>query len=234
MPDVLLIALIAGLLAIDDRAGWQSLLGEPIFSALLVGALLGTVGPALTCGVVLQLAWLSIGAARGTRRPNTVVGGVVGPGATSLVLAQTGDPRESVVIACGVLMGLLAAEAGAVVARAAGELRERWLGDFRLPEIPPRPYQAASRNLAFTVIGAALLVGLVDFVTTLVVLPVATSLARMLSARLGADAAQGAVWWLACVSAIGVAAIARAFGTRALVRYLVLGVVAVVVVGWLR
>jgi mannose/fructose/N-acetylgalactosamine-specific phosphotransferase system component IIC len=233
MPDVLLIALIAGLLAIDDRAGWQTLLGEPIFSALIVGVLLGTVGPALTCGVVLQLAWLSIGAARGTRRPNTVVGGVVGAGATSLVLAQTGDPRESVVIASGVLMGLLAAEAGAVVARAGGELRERWLGNFRLPAMPPKPYEAASRNLAFTVIGAALFVGLVDFVTTLVVLPVATSLTRMLSARLGADAALGAAWWLACVSAIGVAAVARAFGTRALFRYLVLGAVAVVVVGWL-
>jgi mannose/fructose/N-acetylgalactosamine-specific phosphotransferase system component IIC len=232
MPDVVLIALIAGLLAVDDRAGWQSLLGEPIFSALIIGLLLGTVGPALTCGVVLQLAWLSIGAARGTRRPNTVVGGVVGAGATSLVLAQTGDPRETVVVACGVLMGLLAAEAGAVVARAGGELRERWLGNFRLPE--PQSYLTASRNLAFTVFGAALFVGVIDFVTTLVLLPLATSLSRTLSVRLGADAAQGAAWWLACVAAIGVAAIARAFGTRALFRYLVLGAVAVVVVGWLR
>jgi len=234
MPDVVLIALIAGVLAIDDRAGWQSLLGEPIFSALIIGALLGTVGPALTCGVVLQLAWLSIGAARGTRRPNTVVGGVVGAGATSLVLAQTGDPRESLVIASGVLMGLLAAEIAAAFARAGGELRERWLGNFRLPEMPPAAYLVASRNLAFTVVGAALFVGLVDFVATLALLPVATKLTRMLTVRLGADAATGAVWWLACVSAIGIASIARAFGTRVLVRYLVLGVAAVLVVGWLR
>lgn len=234
MPDVLLIAIIAGLLAIDDRAGWQSLLGEPIFSALIVGAILGTVGPALKCGVVLQLACLSIGAARGTRRPNTVVGGVVGAGATSLVLAQTGDPRETVVIASGVFMGLLAGEAGAVIARAAGEFRERWLGNFRLPEMPPGSYETASRNLVFTSIGAALLVGLVDFVTTLVLLPVAAGFTEMVGARLGADAASGAVWWLGCVSAIGVAAMARAFSTRALVRFLVLGGVAVAVVGWLR
>jgi mannose/fructose/N-acetylgalactosamine-specific phosphotransferase system component IIC len=234
MPDVLLIALIAGLLAIDDRAGWQSLLGEPVFSALIVGALLGTVGPALTCGVVLQLAWLSIGAARGTRRPNTVVGGVVGAGATSLVLAQTGDPRESVVIASGVLMGLLAAEIGAVATRAGGELRERWLGNFRLPAMPPQPYLVASRNLAFTVVGAALFVGVVDFVAALLMLPAATTLVRMLSVRLGADAATGASWWLACVSAVGLSAIVRAFSTRALIRYLVLGTVATLVVGWLR
>ena len=234
MPDVVLIALIAGLLAIDDRAGWQSLLGEPVFSSLMIGALHGTVGPALTCGVVLQLAWLSIGAARGTRRPNTVVGGVVGAGATSLVLAQTGDPRETLVVASGVLMGLLAAEVGAVIARAGGVLRERWLGSFRLPEMPPARYLAASRKLAFTVVGAALFVGVVDFVATLLMLPAATTMARMLTVRLGAAAATGAVWWLACVSAIGVASIARAFGTRVLVRYLVLGAAAVLVLGWLR
>lgn len=234
MPDAVLIAVIAGLLAIDDRAGWQSLLGEPVFSALIIGALHGTLGPALTCGVVLQLAWLSIGAARGTRRPNTVVGGVVGAGATSLVLAQTGDPRESVVVASGVLVGLLAAEIGAVATRATGELRERWLGNFRLPEIPPHPYPAASRKLVFTVFGAALFVGAVDFVATLLMLPAATALVRMLTVRLGAEAATGAVWWLACVSAIGIASIARAFGTRVLVRYLVLGAAAVFVLGWLR
>jgi hypothetical protein len=188
----------------------------------------------LTCGVVLQLAWLSIGAARGTRRPNTVVGGVVGAGATSLVLAQTGGPRETLVVASGVLMGLMAAEVAAVIARAGGVLRERWLGRFRLPEVPPAPYLVASRNLAFTVVGAALFVGLVDFVATLALLPVATKLTRMLGVRFGADAATGAAWWLACVSAIGIAAIARAFGTRALVRYLVLGAAVVLVLGWWR
>src|SRR4029434_5431677 len=78
VPDILLIALVAGLLAIDDRAGWQSLLGEPVFSSLIVGLILGAVAPALQVGVVLQLAWLSIGAARGTRRPHTGVGGIVG------------------------------------------------------------------------------------------------------------------------------------------------------------
>lgn len=234
MPDLLLIALIAGLLAIDDRAGWQSLLGEPIFSSLIVGALLGTIQPALMCGVVLQLAWLSIGAARGTRRPNTVVGGVVGAGAVSLVLAHTGDPRETVIVAAGVLMGLIAAEAGAVVTRRAGEVRERRLGNFRLPEIPPKSYETASRNLALTVLGSALFVGLVDFVTTLALLPIAAKLTELLGARLGDGAAVGARWWLVCVAAVGVAAIVRAFSTRILVRFLVLGAIAVTLGAWLR
>ena len=133
MPDLLLIALIAGLLAIDDRAGWQSLLGEPVFSSLIVGLLLGEVAHALQVGVVLQLAWLSIGAARGTRRPHTVVGGIVGATSAAMVLSKNEDARTAVVVAAGVLAGLLAAEIGAMVSRAPGVLRERWLGHFTLP-----------------------------------------------------------------------------------------------------
>jgi len=234
MSDILLIAILAGLLAIDDRAGWQTLLGEPVFVAVPIGALLGTLDEALKVGVVLQLAWLSMGAARGTRRPNTVVGGVVGAGAASLVLSRGGDPRESIVIAAGVLMGLVAAEVGAMVARATGELRERWLGGFRLPEMPPHPYADASRKLAFTVIASALWVGLVDFVVVLLLLPLAARVTAMCGARLGADAAAGAVWWLVAVSAIGLAAIVRAFSTRVLVRFLALGVIATIAIGWLR
>ncbi len=234
MPDVVLIALVAGVLAVDDRAGWQSLLGEPVFASLIVGALLGTVEPALRVGVVLQLAWLSIGAARGTRRTNTVVGGVVGAGAASLVLARTGDPREGVVVAAGVLAGLLAAEIGAVVARRSGEWRERWLGNFRLPPIPPQPYAAASRKLSWTVFASALFVGVVDAVVVLALLPLATRVVHLVGARLPADANAGAVWWLACVGALGLAAIVRAFGTRALVRYVVVGAAAVWIAGWLR
>jgi len=230
MPDLLLIALIAGVLAIDDRAGWQTLLGEPVFSALIIGALLGNVLVALQCGVVLQLAWLSIGAARGTRRPNTVVGGVVGAAATCLALAATPDARASLVVATGVLMGLVAAEAGAFVWRGVGELRDRWLGDFQLPA----SYPAASRKLAATVVGSALFVGLADFVIVLLLLPLAVSATVFASEHLGKGAAVGAVWWLACVSAIGMASIMRAFSTRWMVRFLAAGAVAVALIGWLR
>jgi hypothetical protein len=42
------------------------------------------------------------------------------------------------------------------------------------------------------------------------------------------------VWWLVAVSAIGLAAIVRAFSTRVLVRFLALGVIATIAIGWLR
>jgi mannose/fructose/N-acetylgalactosamine-specific phosphotransferase system component IIC len=231
MSDVVLMALIAGVLAIDDRAGWQSLLGEPVFSAWIIGAITGTTVPALKVGIILQLAWLSIGAARGTRRPNTVVGGVIGAGAASIVLSRTGDPREGVIVAAGVLMGLLAAELGAMIGRATGVLRERWLGNFRLSDAS---LDAASRRLTLTVVGSALWIGLVDFVIVCLFMPVAVRVTEMFGARLGPHAAVGATWWLICVSAIGIAAVVRAFSTRVLIRFLALGALVTLVVGWLR
>ncbi len=230
MPDLLLIAVIAGILAIDDRAGWQSLLGEPVFSSLIVGWVAGAMAPALQVGVVLQLAWLSIGAARGTRRPHTLLGGIVGAASTALVLAHDSDARTTVVVAAGVLAGLVAAELGAVALRATGTLRERWLGTFTLPSNT----HDASRKLSMTVIGAALLVGIVDFVLVLLMIPLGERMVRLFEARLGVGGGAGAAWWLVAVSAIGVAAVVRAFGTRVLVRFLAAGAAAVLLVGWLR
>ena len=46
----------------------------------MAGLVFGHVGAALRCGVVLQCVWLSIGAARGSRRPNVLVGVTKGLG----------------------------------------------------------------------------------------------------------------------------------------------------------
>ncbi len=230
MGDFLLIACIAGLLAVDDRAGWQSLLGEPVFSSLIVGVVLGRLDATLQCGIVLQLAWLSIGAARGTRRPDTVVGGVVGAATTSVVLSRTGDPHETMAIAGGVLVGLVTAQVGAWVSRVAGTWRERRLGNFQLPAT----YPAASRALAAVTVFSIVVVGLVAFAVAFAMLPLATAFVAAMSMRLGAGATQGAQWWLVCVAAIGVASIVRAFSTRVLVRFLAVGFGVALLVGWLR
>ena len=158
MHDLVIIAIIAGVLALDDRAGWQSLAGEPVFSSLIIGLVFGHVGAALRCGVVLQMVWLSIGAARGSRRPNTVVGGVVGAGAACLSLHKTGDPREPLVMAAAVLCGLLAGEAGQWAGARAGTVRERWLQNFRLPQ----DATVASRNITLHVVGSAAYTAVAD------------------------------------------------------------------------
>jgi len=228
LTDVILISAVAGLLALDDRAGWQSLLGEPVFAALVVGAITHQMSAAMLAGVALQLVWFSIGAARGTRRPNTVVGGVVGSAAACLVLKVTGDTRVGFVVATGVFFGLLAGEAGAVVARAAGEMRERWLVGFRLPGTP----EAATRDLVGRVVASALIVAVVNAAAVLVMLPVAVGLTDVLTGRLGGISA-GAELWLTVLPAVAAAAVFTAFGNRALGRYAALGLLVTLGVVWL-
>ncbi len=228
MSDVVVISLIAGLLAIDDRGGWQSLLGEPVFAALIIGSLTHQMQAALAAGVVLQLVWLSIGAARGTRRPNTVVGGTVGISAACLSLQQTGDLRLGFVVSAAVFFGLLAGEAGAVISRAAGEMRERWLVRFRLPDTP----EATARNLAFCVLGSVLIAGVVNAAQVLVMLPVAAGLTDMLTGRLGAIES-GAALWLGALPALAIATIVAAFGHRGQARYAALGLLVALGVVWL-
>jgi mannose/fructose/N-acetylgalactosamine-specific phosphotransferase system component IIC len=228
MSDILLISLVAGLLALDDSAGWQSLLGEPVFSAVIVGALTHQLSAALLTGVALQFVWLTIGAARGTRRPNVVVGGVVGVGAACLVLKHTADMRVEFVVAVATFFGLLAGEAGAVLSRAGGQVRERWLARFRLPDTP----EEASRDLTVAVLRSALVVILVDALSVLVLLPIATGLTDAVTGRLE-GAAAGARLWLAVLPAFAIATVARAFASKTLVRYAAVGMLVVVGLAWL-
>ncbi|HEU4364898.1 MAG TPA: hypothetical protein VFT13_05475, partial [Candidatus Krumholzibacteria bacterium] len=176
----------------------------------------------------LQLVWFSIGAARGTRRPNTVVGGIVGIAAACLVLKHTGDTRTAFVVATAVFCGLLAGEAGAVISRGAGELRERWLVRFRLPDTP----EAAARDLAVRVVVSALVVAVVNALSVLVLLPIAAGLTDLLTGRLGAPAA-GAGLWLAALPAVAIVTIFAAFGNRALGRYAALGFLVALALVWL-
>jgi hypothetical protein len=228
MHDLVVIAIIAGLLALDDRAGWQSLAGEPVFSALIVGLAFGHMGVALRCGVALQLVWLSIGAARGSRRPHAVVGGVVGAGAACLSMHRTGDPREPLVVAGAVLCGLLAGEAGQWVSARAGTAREKWLEKFQLPQ----DANVASRNLALYTIGSAAYVAVADGLFAGIAVAAALPLTELIIDRAGVGAA-GVSAWLAALPAIAVATIAHAFATRTLGRMAAVGLLVAVVAAWL-
>jgi len=228
MHDLLAIAIIAAVLALDDRAGWQSLAGEPVFSSLIVGLVFGHVGAALRCGVVLQCVWLSIGAARGSRRPNVVVGGVVGAATACLSLHRSGDPREPLVIAVAVFCGLLAGEAAQWVGARAETVREKWLEKFRLPQ----DANVASRNIALYAIGSALYIALVSALLSAVALTLSLSLADVLIDRAGLSAG-GLTAWAAALPAIALATVAHAFATRSLGRMAALGFLLAVVVAWL-
>jgi len=228
MHDLLLIAIIAALLSLDDRAGWQSLAGEPVFSSLIVGLCFGHLGAALRCGVALQCVWLSIGAARGSRRPHAVVGGVVGAGVTCLSLHRTADPREPLVIAAAVFCALLAAEGAQWADARAGVARERWLERFRLPA----DANVASRNIVVYAVGAALYTAIVGGVLAAVALLVSMRIGDFIIERAG-QAAGGLAMWTTALPAIAVATVAHAFATRTLGRMATVGFLLAVVAAWL-
>jgi mannose/fructose/N-acetylgalactosamine-specific phosphotransferase system component IIC len=226
MHDLVIIAIIAGVLALDDRAGWQSLLAEPVFSGTLVGMVTGHPGAGMAAGVLLQLVWLSIGAARGSKRPNVVVGGVVGAGVMCLGLRKGADQAQ--LTAYAVFLGLLAGEAGSWIAARTGRWRERWLEGFRLPADPA----AASRNLIVYTAGSALYVGLVDALVVLAALPLALRATDLFMDRAGA-AAPGISLWSLAIPGLALAVIAHAFATRNLFRFLLLGFSFQVILTWL-
>jgi len=228
MHDLLLIAIIAAVLAVDDRAGWQSLAGEPVFSSLIVGLVFGHVGAALRCGVALQCVWLSIGAARGSRRPNALVGGVVGAAAVCLSLHKTGDPREPLVVAAAVFCGLLVGEAAQWCESRAGTARERWLERFRLPA----KMNVAARNLVVYSFGSALYTAGLNGLLAACGLAASFRLVDLIIDRAGGSAPMLSLW-ASALPAIAVATIAHAFATRALRRVAALGFLLAVVLSWL-
>jgi mannose/fructose/N-acetylgalactosamine-specific phosphotransferase system component IIC len=226
MHDVLVIAIIAAVLALDDRAGWGSLLAEPVFSGTLVGLATGEMAAGMSVGLVLQLVWLSIGAARGSRRPNVVVGGVVA--AAVMCLGVREGAGEARLAACSVLLGLLAGEAGSWTSAVTGRWRERWLEGFRLPA----DARTASRRLAVFSAGSALYVGVVDGLVVLAGVPLAQRAAALLTGRLG-EGARGVELWTLALPGVALAVMAHAFATRNLFRFGLVGVLLAVVVTWL-
>jgi len=228
MHDLLVIAIIAAVLALDDRAGWTSLAAEPVFSSLIVGLVFGHVGAALRCGVALQCVWLSIGAACGSRRPHALVGGVVGAGAVCLSLHKTGDPREPLVVAAAVFCALLVGEAAQWCDARVGIGRERWLERFRLPA----DFNVATRNVTLYSLGSALYIAVLTAVLAAAGLFISIRLVDLIIDRAGAEAGMLSLW-MSALPAIAVATIAHAFATRALRRVAALGFLLAVVLSWL-
>jgi hypothetical protein len=183
---------------------------------------------ALRAGIALQLVWLSIGAARGSRRPNAVVGGVVGAAAACLSMNKSGDPREPLVVAGAVLCGLLAGEAAQWAGARAGVAREKWLEKFQLPGEP----LVASRNLTLHVVGSAAYVALVDGLLAAILVAIALPATELVIDRAGSGAA-GVTAWLGALPAIAVATIAHAFATKTLGRIAAVGMLVAVVTAWL-
>jgi mannose/fructose/N-acetylgalactosamine-specific phosphotransferase system component IIC len=228
---VTLVAL-GGVLALDDRAGWQSLLSQPLFAAVLTGAVCGRMDAALAVGVAMELVWLAILPMRGARRPDGVAGAVVGAGTACILLQHTGDVRVVFLTSVGVFVGLIVGEASGIVVRRLNRLRESRLERFVLPE--GRGARAVARKLELYYSAALAHTFLVEAAIIAAALPLSMWAAGSFTGLVDEPFASGARWWTDLLPAFGAAAAIQLYWHRHTNRFLVLAAAVILVVLWIR
>lgn len=230
--DFFALVALGGVLAIDDRAGWQGLLAQPLFAAILAGAIVGGVEHALVVGLTMELVWLAILPMRGARRPDSVAGAVVGAGAACFLVQQTGDVRVGFIVGTCAFAGLIVGELAGMAIRVLGRYHARRLGRFTArPDDGAREvavrldrYQAVSLSYLF----------LFEAVVIALALPVTAVVVGVFTGRVDEPFATGARWWLDVLPALGAAAMIQHFWQRHSSRFLVVFAVLIMVVLWIR
>lgn len=223
---------LGGLLALDDRAGWQGLLSQPLFVASFVGAITGGFEHALAVGLAMELVWLAILPMRGTRRPDAVVGAIVGAGTACVLIQQGGEPRFGYIAGLGVFAGLCAGEAAGIVVRRLGRILGRNLGRFS----PPTDARLGTitRKLNAYQTFALLYIFLLEAAMVAVALPVSVLVADAFVRATDEPVASGARLFLDLLPALGAAAMIQHFWHRPANRFLAVGAVVVLVILWMR
>jgi mannose/fructose/N-acetylgalactosamine-specific phosphotransferase system component IIC len=113
--SILVLALVAGAVAIDTTAVLQLMFSQPVVAGTLAGAVVGEPAIGLLVGLTLQLVWTGVLPVGGAGFPDAGVAAVVGSGTAGL-LASGGRPAGWAV-AVGLLLGLAMGSFGRVVVR---------------------------------------------------------------------------------------------------------------------
>jgi mannose/fructose/N-acetylgalactosamine-specific phosphotransferase system component IIC len=230
MSSLALLSLLAGILAVDDRAGWQSLLAQPIFVALLVGWITGETSAALPVGVSLELVWLSVVPIRGSGRPDPVLGAVTGAGCAAL-LAKGSPEASAVTIGVSVLLGLAAGELGGrLVGKLIGYLGSA-LGRVTISQ--SESGRATARRITGLHVGAVAYIAGVEALVAFAFLTVGFTMAAWTIPRAGASLSTAAAYGSFLLPALGVAAVIHLFWRWGGRRAMVFGAVLSALVLWL-
>ena len=223
---------LGGLLALDDRAGWQSLLAQPLFVSLLVGAVVGGVETALAVGVAMELVWLAILPMRGTRRPDGVAGAIAGAGTACILLRHTADPRVAFLVSSGVFAGLSVGEVAGILGRRLHRFRERRLGRFKPPADGDIRLAVRMLDIFHTVSLAQVFA--VEAILVAIALPVSLVVAGWYTGLVGGSLPDGAVLWLELLPMFGAAAVIQLHWQRHSNRFVVLAAAVALVILWIR
>lgn len=229
LEEITLLSLLAGVLAVDDRAGWQGLVAHPVVSSTVVGLIFGDFVTAVSVGVVLELVWLSVLPMRGVRRPDAVAGSVVGVGTACLLIRHTGDLRFEFIVALSAVLGLIAGELAGSIGRRIHRVRERRLGRFD-PPTESRPLKR--RLLLYPFFSICFIFG-AEVLLVAVMLPLSTIAAEWITSVARTSVATGARWWVDIIPVLGAGALIQMFWHKQQNRYLVLSAVVVLLLLWI-
>jgi len=232
MGTFVVLSLMGGLLAVDDRAGWQSLLAQPVFAAVLVGAIAGDIHSALAVGLILELIWLSILPMRGVRRPDHIVGAVVGAGTASLLVELTVDPRVSFLVAVSVLVGLIAGEIAGKITSPLSGLHNRFLSRFEFE--PASTYRSVRHKLTLLLIGSMAYIFIVEGVVVFIFLKAGFAAAEQLTRVVNGAVVDGAGYWLLLLPAVGAGSLVHLNWHQNMKRILALTAALAALILWLR
>jgi mannose/fructose/N-acetylgalactosamine-specific phosphotransferase system component IIC len=230
LEEILLLSALGGLLALDERVGWQSLLSQPVIAGALVGFVFSDFVTGVSVGVVLELVWLSILPMRGMRRPDAVAGAIVGAGTACLLARHTGDPRFAFVVALGALLGLIAGELAGSVGRRMYRVRDKRLGDVE----PPDSAGALQRRLSLYFFFSVCFVFAAEAVLIVVMLPPSAILAEWVSGGAGGSFATGSRWWGDVIPTLGAGALIQMYWHKQHNRYLILCAGVTLVLLWFK
>jgi len=226
------LGVVAGILAVDQRAGWQSLLAQPVFSAPLVGSLFGEPWAALGVGVVLEFVYLSIVPMRGVvRAPDHVAAGVVGAGTASLLLRSSGESGTAFVCAVGLFLGLVAGEIGARLASPMFGLQSRFLSSVDFP--PDASRRSVARRLLLLHASSVGYIFAVEGLLVLVLSAVGYYAGERFTRIVNSTLVRSAAWWQPILVAIGIASLLHLFWQHRLRKLLVACAASVVIFLWL-
>jgi mannose/fructose/N-acetylgalactosamine-specific phosphotransferase system component IIC len=232
MSPFILLSLIGGVLGVDERAGWQSLFGQPVFAALIVGAVTGGLQEAMIVGVTLELVWFSILPMRGLSRPDPVSGGLAGCGTAALLAHFTADPRTGLIAAAGVIVGLLAGEIGGRLSALLFGLQNKYLSDTEFPDSLAR--RDIARRLLSLQLGSIVYIFVIEAVLVWALLWSGYHAAEVVTRHVDGGPAAGIELWGVLLPAMGAAALIQMFWHRHLKRVLILSAVLALLVLWLN
>lgn len=229
MESFLLFSLIGGVLAVDDRAGWQSLLAQPVFAGFLIGLLSGQPQTGIAVGVLLELVWLSILPMRGIRRPDQIAGGVVGAGTACMLLNSTGDPRFGFLISIGVFTGLLSGIGALWLAKPLYKFK-----DMKLSAFANSPRALDPRALGRMHLLQTASIFLIEMVMILVFLSLSLVLGEWISSFVHKSILDGTRFWSLLMPVFGIAALVQIYWHKFSIRFLFLSMTLMLLILWIR